>query len=68
MLKKTTKLAGASETMLQEPRHPGKGGKPDRVIQLNCREVHTHASYKTIRACENFVRVFNGSKPIIRII
>ena len=34
--------------------HPGKGGKPVRVIQLNCGEVRTHVSYKTIRTWQNF--------------
>ena len=31
--------------MLQEPRYPEKGSKPDRVIKLNCGKVHTHASF-----------------------
>ena len=31
--------------MRQEPRYPGKGSKPDRVIKLNCGNVHTHASF-----------------------
>ena len=31
--------------MLQEPRYPGTGSKPDRVIKLNCGTVHTHASF-----------------------
>ena len=26
---------------------PGKGAKPDRVIQLNYGEVRTHVNYKT---------------------
>ena len=54
MLKEMTEPAGPFGTMLQEPWHPGKGAKPDRVIQLNCREVRTHASYKTTRTWENF--------------
>ena len=29
-----------------EPWLPGKGAKPDRITQLNCGEVHTHARYK----------------------
>ena len=29
--------------------HPGKGAKLDCVIQLNCGEVLTHASYNTTR-------------------
>ena len=40
--------------MPQKPWHPGKGAKLDHVIQLNCREVHTHASYKATRAWESF--------------
>ena len=40
--------------MPHEPWHPGKGAKPDRIIQLNCGEMHTHASYKTNRTWENF--------------
>ena len=28
--------------------------KPNHVIQLNCSEVHTHASYKTTRTWDNF--------------
>ena len=38
----------------EEPRHPGKGAKPDRVFQLNCGEVRTHTSYKTTRTWKNF--------------
>ena len=41
-------------TMPQEPRNPGKSAKADRVIQLNCKEVRTHASYRTTKAWENF--------------
>ena len=43
-------------TMPQEPchRNPGKGAKPDHVIQVNCGELRTHASYKTTRTRENF--------------
>ena len=40
--------------MLQEPCHSEKGTKQDGVIQLNCGEVHTYASYKTTRTWENF--------------
>ena len=32
----------------------GKGAKLDRVIQLNCVEMCTHASYKTTRTWKNF--------------
>ena len=39
--------------MPQEPWHPGKGAKPDCVVQLNRVEVRTHASYKTTRTWEN---------------
>ena len=31
--------------MLEEPRYPGKGSKPDSVIKLSCGKVHTHASF-----------------------
>ena len=54
MLKETTKLVGPFETMPQEPWYPRKGAKPDHVIKLNCRDVHTYASYKTTTAWENF--------------
>ena len=36
------------------PWHPGKDAKPDRVIQLSCREVRTDASYKATRTWEDF--------------
>ena len=39
--------------MPQEPWHPGKDAKPDHVIQLNCGEVRTHATYKATRTWEN---------------
>ena len=41
-------------TMPQEPWRPGMGAKLDCIIQLNCREVHTHVNYKTTRTWENF--------------
>ena len=63
MLKEMTEPAGPFGTMLQEPWHPGKGAKPDRVIQLNCREVRTHASYKATRTWENFNN--QGTKMIL---
>ena len=47
----------------EKPWHPGKGAKPDHVIQLNCREVRTHASYETTRTSENFNN--RGTKMII---
>ena len=40
--------------MPREPWHPRKDAKPDRIIQLNCGEVRTHASYKATRTWENF--------------
>ena len=54
ILKETTKPAGPFRTMPQEPWHLGKDAKPNCVIQLNCGEVRTHASYKTTRTWENF--------------
>ena len=47
-------LGGPIWTMPQEPWHPGTSAKPDYVIQLNCEEMHTHASYKTTRTWEKF--------------
>ena len=47
-------LACPFGTTPQEFPHPGKGAKSDRVIQLNCGKVRTHASYKTTRTWENF--------------
>ena len=44
--KETTEPAGPFGTMPQGPWHPGKSAKLHHVIQLNCGEVHTHASYK----------------------
>ena len=41
-----TEPEGPFGTMQQEPWHPGKGAKLDRVIQFNCGEVCTHTSYK----------------------
>ena len=49
--------------MPQEPWHPGKDAKPDRVIQLNCGEVRTDASYKATRTWENFNN--HGTKMIL---
>ena len=40
-----------------------KSAEPDHVIQLNCGEVHTHASYKTTRTWENFNS--RGTKMIL---
>ena len=61
--KEMTKPAGPFGTMPQEPWHPGKDAKPDRVIQLNCGEVRTHASYKATRTWENFNN--RGTKMIL---
>ena len=41
-----TEPAGSFEIMSQELWLPGKCTKPDRIIQLNWGEEHTHASYK----------------------
>ena len=46
-MKETTETASPFGTMPQEL-------WPDCIIQLNCGEVHTHASYKTTKAWENF--------------
>ena len=62
-MKETIKPTGPFETMPHEPRHPGKGAKPDHVIQLNCREVYIRASYKTTRRWENFNN--RGTKNIL---
>ena len=48
---------------LQEPCHPGKGAKPDHIIQLNCGEVYFNASYKTTRTWKNFNK--RGTKMIL---
>ena len=53
-LKETTKTVGTFGTMPQEPWHPGKGTKPNCIIQLNCRKVRTSKSYKTTSTWENF--------------
>ena len=58
-----TEPVGTFGTMPQEPWHPGKGAKSDLVIQLNCREVHNHASYQTTRTWENFNH--QGTKMIL---
>ena len=39
--------------MPQTPWRPGNGAKQGFVIQLNWREMRTHASYKTTRTWEN---------------
>ena len=75
ILKATAELAGPFGTMPQEPWYPEKGAKLDCVIQPNCGEVCTHASYKTTRTWENFNNRWliannsksfaNGSKSII---
>ena len=49
-----TETESSIGAMPQEPWNPGKGAKPDHVIQLNCREVCTHSGYKTTtRTWEN---------------
>ena len=63
ILMETTKPVGQFATMLHELSHRGKGAKLDHVIQLNCREKCTHASYKTTRIWENFNKW--GSKMIL---
>ena len=45
-MKETAELAIPFRTMPQEHWHPEKGAKLDRIIQLNCRDVHTHAGKK----------------------
>ena len=63
IFKETTEPADPFGTMPLEPWHPGKDAKPDRVIQLSCREVHTHAIYKATRTwgnCNN-----QGAKMIL---
>ena len=52
-IEETTEPAGSFKIVPQEPRHPGKDAKPDCVIQLDCGEVRTHASYKAPRTWEN---------------
>ena len=54
ILEETTEPADPFGTMPQEPWHPGKDVKVDRVVQLSCGEVCTHASYKATRTWENF--------------
>ena len=60
ILKETTEPADPFRYKLS---HPEKDAKPDRVIQLHCREVHNHASYKTTRTWENFKDL--GTKIIL---
>ena len=48
-----TKQADPLGTMPQELWSPTKDSKPDHVIQLNCGEVCTNASYKTTRPWKN---------------
>ena len=52
ILKITTESVVPFGSMSQGP--DAKDAKPDRVIQLNCGDVCTPESYKTIRAWENF--------------
>ena len=62
-LKETNEPADPFATISQEPWHPGKDAKPDRVIQLNCGGMRTHASYKATRTWENFNN--RGTKMIL---
>ena len=59
----TTETAGPFGIMPLEPWDPGEDAKPDRVIQLDCGEVRTHASYKATRTWENFNN--RGTKMIL---
>ena len=63
MLKEMTEPARPFGTMPQEPWHPGKDAKADRIFQLKYREVHTHASCKATRTWENFNH--QGKKMIL---
>ena len=45
-MKETNQTVGPFGIMPQESWHPGKGAKPNRVIQLNYGEVRNHAIYK----------------------
>ena len=63
ILKVKTEPVGPFGTMVQEPWHSEKGAKLDRVIQLNCWEVRTHASYKIARTWETFNK--RGTKKIL---
>ena len=56
-------LAAPFGTTPQKSWQPEKDAKPDHVIQLNCGEVCTHASYKTTRTWENFNN--QGTKMIL---
>ena len=62
-MNETTELAGPFGTMPQEPWDPEKGAKLDHIIQLNCSEVHTNASYKTTGTWDNFNN--EGTKMIL---
>ena len=61
--RKQTNQQAHLELCHRHPWQPGKGAKLDRVIQLNCGEVRTHASYKTTRTWENFNN--RGTKMIL---
>ena len=63
MLQETTEPANLFGTMPQKPWHLGIGAELDCIIHLNCREVHTHASYTTNRTWENFNN--QGTKMIL---
>ena len=53
ILREMTKLAGPFGTVPRKPWHRGNNAKTDHIIQLNCGEVCTHASYNTTRKWEN---------------
>ena len=53
-LKGTSKPAGPFGTKPHEPWPIGKGALLDCIIQVDSREVHIHASYKTTRTWEKF--------------
>ena len=58
-----TELADPIKTMSQELWHLGKVAETDHVIQLNCWEVCTHASYKATRTWVSFNN--QGAKMIL---
>ena len=53
-MKGMTKLVWPFGTMSHGPLHPGKGAKPDSIIQLNCREVRTLAIHEATRTWGSF--------------
>ena len=59
IMKQMTKPVCPFGTMPQESWHPGKGAKPDHVIELNCGELHTHIT----RTWNNFSN--QGTKKVL---